>query len=327
MGVAVAGDGTLNYSALKTKHVIWIINGNGSRKKDWYENPELSPNYARLAREGFVYEESHNDSVSQHGRSWRELMTGNPDSSRHYPTPLHYLRKAYGDAPTKYWFIAGSSEYRQWHFDPKWFRMKLSGYSEHTDPIVIDMSPFAASLPDLGLKYPPIPRQPFIGDALAFASVPYVMKRLKPRILIVHQSGHDVAHDTGYAEYEKVCRTTDEQIGRILDFIKNDRYFSSTTAIVIRPECGRDDDINCHGHINHSEGYYQTHRSAEIWWGPDIRAGVHRGVVNRVDFVPSLTKLFGVDSEYAVGRPHMQMFKKNVRAWCSGIAKLDKRRL
>ncbi len=59
----------------KTKHLIWIINGNGSRKMDWYENPTLSPNYARLAKSAFVYTNSHNETISHHGMrlGWNSL--------------------------------------------------------------------------------------------------------------------------------------------------------------------------------------------------------------------------------------------------------------
>src|SRR2546423_8883329 len=63
-----------------TRHVIWIVNGNGSRKKDWYQNSSLCPNFARVVREGFVYEESFNETVSRHTDSWNELITGRPYS-------------------------------------------------------------------------------------------------------------------------------------------------------------------------------------------------------------------------------------------------------
>ena len=74
---------------LKTKHLIWIINGNGSRKKEWYENPQLQPNYARIVKESFVFEEDHNNTVSEHGNSWTELLTGNESQSGIplFPTP------------------------------------------------------------------------------------------------------------------------------------------------------------------------------------------------------------------------------------------------
>src|SRR5205085_824058 len=134
---------------------------------------------------------------------------------------------------------------------------------------------------DLNLSNTPIPRNPFVADAIGLALIPKVMAAFKPKVLIYHQVGHDAAHgsggfpqrETGYSEYEKVCRTTDEQIGRIFDFVKHDPYFSRQTAIVIRPECGRDDEVTPYGELHHSTGYYQSHHSAELWWGPDIKRG------------------------------------------------------
>jgi hypothetical protein len=109
-----------------------------------------------------------------------------------------------------------------------------------------------------------------------------------------------------------VCRTTDVQVGRIVDFVKRDAYFSGKTAIVIRPEFGRDDEPNMYGELHHSEGFYQTHRSAEIWWGPDFKVGVDKSLKNRRDFAPSLLKLFNVNATDAMGQVHPEMFKASL---------------
>ena len=113
---ALAQETSLNF---KTKHIIWIINGNGSRKSEWYEKKDLSPNYQRLVNAGFVYEEDHNETVSDHGHSWTELLTGNrlQNGIPLYPTPPHYVRKAHGDAATNYWYVNGVSYYRQWRYN------------------------------------------------------------------------------------------------------------------------------------------------------------------------------------------------------------------
>ena len=57
-----------------------------------------------------------------------------------------------------------------------------------------------------------------------------------------------------------------------------------------------------YGELHHSEGYPQTMSSAELWWGPDFRKGVCREIKNRVDIVPSITKVFNVDAVFAAGR-------------------------
>lgn len=343
----------------KTKHLIWILNGNGSRKREWYEDASISPNYARLVKEGFVYEEDHNETVSNHGHSWTECITGNRQQSSTplYPTPPHYVRKVHGDQASNYWYINGVSYYRQWRYNTKYFTTHPE-YGENTRPVSMtathiywpdqkrtprqiveqefpDMGLTApekkqmeefidatmkAKLWDFNLKYAPIPRDPFLGDSLGLAAIPHVLQTFKPKIIMYQQVGHDTGHgnggylrqQTGYFEYEKVCKTTDEQLGRLIDFIQKDPYFSKNTAIVIRPEFGRDDEINMYGEVNHSDGYYQCHRSASIWWGPDFKPGKSNLLVNRMDVVPTITKIFNADAPYALGQVRHHMFQPHV---------------
>ncbi len=353
---------------LKTKHLIWLINGNGSRKKEWYENPELQPNYARLVREGFVFEEDYNHTVSEHGNSWTELLQGNENQSSIplFPTVPNYVRKHHGDQATNYFYLNGVSYYRQWRFSEKYFTVHpdfgpetrpLSLTASHIynseahahNPVYRKQSPrdlVRSEFPDVGLtepeakqleefiedtlqrrvydvtglKHPSIPRDPFLGDAMALAVLPDLMKAFKPRMIIYQQVGHDTGHgaggflrqQTGFFEYEKVAKTTDELIGKIIDFVENDPYFRDNTAIVVRPEFGRDDEVNMYGEINHSGGYYYCHSSASIFWGPDFKKGKTNEVVNRLDVCPTLTKLFGADAPYSVGLVRPQMFKDEI---------------
>ena len=90
----------------------------------------------------------------------------------------------------------------------------------------------------------------------------------------------DPDNPRGYFEYEKVHRTTDEQLVKLIDFIEYDPYFSKNTTVVIRPEFGRDDEVNMYGAVNHSTGYYQCHRSASIFWGPDFKKGISKLLVD-----------------------------------------------
>src|SRR5262245_31156291 len=225
-GAAFSFHPTATANDFRTKHVIWIINGNGSRKKDWYENPDLFPNYARLVREGFVYEESLNETVANHNRAVRELLTGNPDTSasRMYPTPLHYIRRAYRDSATRYWFINSVSSYGQWCRSSNCLVPEQAEFDEDTRPIHLIAAAkqvsheglsfvekqivhqFLSDFSNVGqwkdaLKSVPIPRDPFIGDAAGFAVIPHILKEFKPRLIIFHQVGHDTGH--GDAEYAR----------------------------------------------------------------------------------------------------------------------------
>jgi len=40
---------------MNTEHLIFVVNGNGLRKKDYYEDASISPNTRRVADEGFVF--------------------------------------------------------------------------------------------------------------------------------------------------------------------------------------------------------------------------------------------------------------------------------
>ena len=77
----------------QTKHLIFIVNGGGARKKDYYENELLSPNIRRLAGEGFVFEQDHCDRISSHDAAFMELLTGREcqPGARPYPTVFDYL--------------------------------------------------------------------------------------------------------------------------------------------------------------------------------------------------------------------------------------------
>ena len=101
--------------------------------------------------------------------------------------------------------------------------------------------------------------------------------------------------------------------GQIYDFVRNDPYFSTNTAIVIRPETGRDDEVNLYGEIHHSDGYYYAHRPASVWFGPDFKEGVRiKDVVNRMDMAPTLAWMMGAEKTMAKGHVRNHMFKDHV---------------
>ena len=344
---------------LNTKHAIVILNGNGNRKKEFYENPEMSPNITKLAKESFVYTEDANNTVSNHGNSWTELLTGNSIQSGVplFPTMPHYIRKQMGDQATNYWYLQGISYYRGWRYNVKYFTSHPE-YGVDTRPISMTSGQIfyerqkkhpgeivAEEFPDMGLtaserskleqfigdtlssgdympnlKNKPIPRTPFWEEAQALYLLPKIFKEFKPRVMFYQQVGHDTGHgsggllrdETGFFEYSQVIRSTDEAIGEIIRFVKNDPYFSKNTAIIIRPEFGRDDEINLYGEIHHSEGYYYCYRSASIWNGPDFKPGVSDVVVNRLDFAPTVAAVFNAPAPYSDGQVRDQLWAPHV---------------
>jgi hypothetical protein len=225
-----------NSPHLQTQHVILVVNGNGARKKDYYENASVAPQISQLAAEGFVFEEDHCDTVTSHRACFAELVHG-------------------------------------------------------------------------------LPNFQCISDSLR---VPEIMWKSRPALLIFRETRHDRGHGAGgyprsvagYDEYLAVVKQTDLAIGRIADWVKNDPYFREKTAIVIRPEFGRDDEINAFGELHHSPGFYYAHRVASIYWGPDFNKGVDRKtIINRRDMAPTLAKLMGIKLDYPMGRVVPGLFK------------------
>ncbi len=172
---------------------------------------------------------------------------------------------------------------------------------DHSDTVTFHQSCFRELIHGL-------PGCAFTKDGLR---VPDMMDELRPRILIYRETRHDVGHrHEGYEDYLEVVKETDESVRRIKDWVNSDSYFNQKTAIVVRPEFGRDDVVNVLGELHHSPGFYYTHRVATIFWGPDFNNGVDRKtVINRRDMAPTLASLLNIDLKYPAGRVVPGLFK------------------
>lgn len=258
---------------LKTKHLIVIVNGPGSRKKDYYENSAISPNINKIAREGFVFEEDQCSQAASHHRAYDGLIRGFDGENAASPSFIEYVREAYREPATRYW-----------HLRPGLSQDPFDGMtlSRRETPYIKDFAEAFAGEPSL-------------------ERIPTIMAEFKPRILLFQQTGHDTGHHS-YEDYLRVVQSTDQSVGKIADWIRNDPYFSTNTAIVIRPDFGRDDEPNRLGELHHSQGFYYSERVASIFWGPDFRQGVSRSLVHSIDFCPTLTHLFGVAAKVSQGQ-------------------------
>jgi hypothetical protein len=81
----------------QTQHLVLIGIGGGVRKKDYYEDPSLSPNLHRLARQAFVFEEDHCERIASHESAFTELLQGRAvnGATANYPTLLDYIGNGY----------------------------------------------------------------------------------------------------------------------------------------------------------------------------------------------------------------------------------------
>jgi len=156
---------------------------------------------------------------------------------------------------------------------------------------------------DSGPAYPTI--LDYVSRSIQLNSIreiPRIMQQYRPRVVVCRETSHDVGHQS-YEDYLRTIKRADETIGGVFDWVGAHPYFHRNTAIVIRPEFGRDDEVNRHGQLHHSYGFYYTHRVASIFWGPDFNQGVDRRIVVQArDLAPTLVTLFGVCAIQAEGR-------------------------
>jgi hypothetical protein len=176
---------------------------------------------------------------------------------------------------------------------------------------------------------PPSTREPLIdrqlqyGDAQCLVMAPQILKAFKPRILTLQILALDDAHadfgywdyNTDYWEYIKHVKATDELIGNLWAEVQADPYLRKTTALLVRPECGRDDEVNIYGQLGHSPGNYYAHYVWTMALGPDFKKNhVVEDKVQRRDLATTITYLMGGgNAEHSVGHVRTQMFRDEYR--------------
>jgi hypothetical protein len=145
----------------------------------------------------------------------------------------------------------------------------------------------------------------YVGNGLQLDRIEEIrpaLQQSRPRLIVCRLQTLEVGH-VNYALYQNDVRRIDSALGTLFDWVKGHPHFSRNTAIVFRPEFGRDDVVNDEGQLHHSYGFYFTHRVASVFWGPDFNRGVdQKTIVTSLDMAPTLTKLFSVDAIHARGR-------------------------
>ncbi len=339
----------------KAKHLINIIYGNGVRKLDVIDNPENAPYQSKMIREGTLFTEDYGETANLHGYMYTEVLTGRDAPSQRplYPTWNEYVRKKSAGKATDYWMLQGVSYSRAWTWDVKHFSShpeygvrygatgvtmnkmfhpenkrspaemmdlqieKDLGHSpaerNRVEEWIADvMASKRYELPST--KEPVIERELQIGDATSLHLAGRVMKDFKPRVLTIQLLAMDDAH-ADYDGYVKHIKTTDELIGKLWADIQADSYFRENTSLIVRPECGRDDEVNIYGQLGHSLGNYHAHYVWMMALGPDFkREHVVKERVQRRDLVPTITYLMaGENAEYSNGHVRTQLFKDRYR--------------
>lgn len=363
--VEVERERTVPDRSLKTKHLVVVIYGNGCRKKDTVEDPEHTPQMARMMAEGSVCTEDFGETANLHGYMYTELLTGRETVSEHplYPTWTEIVRRELGGSPNDYWMLQGVSYYRSWVYDRKhWSAHRDGGLRFGANSLTMnkifhdDQRRSPAELvrahlePGLGhtrrsrqevedwiadalarrLDLPASTRTPLVdrevplGDGQCFEIAKRLLADFRPKLITIQMLALDDAHadagfwdyDTDYEQYRQHLAATDELLGNLHDFIRADPALRDTTSILLRPECGRDDEVNAYGQLHHSQGNYYAHNVWTLGVGPDFRRGARFGEqVGRRDLCPTVAYLLtGRDlAGFATGSVRTQMFRDEYR--------------
>ncbi len=132
-----------------------------------------------------------------------------------------------------------------------------------------------------------------------------LMTQLAPSLLWITLHDVDVAHSGAYSLYIDGIRRTDRLCLDIWNHIQATPAYQGKTTMLILPDFGRDSDMNPAGNG------FQHHRTGDAasrtTWMMALGHGVREGVfieraVESTDLVPTVGKLFGIDTPLSQGR-------------------------
>jgi hypothetical protein len=138
-------------------------------------------------------------------------------------------------------------------------------------------------------------------DAKALRVARNLISIFKPTLTAVVLQDADIAHGS-YNGYVEVIRRNDAAVGEIHRAVLADPELRDSTAIVVCPEFGRDQDLNARRGLDHGDNSDDLNFVSTVCWGPDFRKGqVVTKDVRAIDICPTLCELLGADARLARG--------------------------
>lgn len=175
-------------------------------------------------------------------------------------------------------------------------------------------------------KRPAVDRPFPLGDCQSIVLAERILRDFKPKMITVQVLALDDAHPdfgsprsargaTGFETYLQHLAVLDELIGGLWARIQCDPGLRGTTALLIRPDCGRNAEVDRYGQLGHSPGDDHAHNVWTSALGPDFETGrVVRERVERRDLAPTITYLMsGAGAEHASGHVRTQLFRDRYR--------------
>lgn len=144
------------------------------------------------------------------------------------------------------------------------------------------------------------------GDAQTIGYACEVMKWFRPTLTVVNMSAVDGCH-SNFTGYLASLHRADHGVGHLWNFIQTEiPEMAGNTAIIVAPECGRNDEPNAVRDQNDWYAYDHSDQNALRIFGMMAGAGVPSNLVigsedNPVgiatDVVPTVAELLGIKSE------------------------------
>jgi hypothetical protein len=340
--------------ALATRHGVVIIYGNGVRKKDVVDNPSRAPHHERIAAQGTLFTDDFNDTAELHGYMSTELLTGRDASTEQprFPTWSEYIRRETMLPASQFWMLQPVAKYRAWSWDRKHysthgdFGSRYGATSITTAETFVDRDEFdtrrhietqlepglrhsrqereqiVAFIADLRARrgwVPPSTRTRLSRsaveqhDAVCLQVATEILRAFRPRLITVQLLGFDEAHRS-YRQYLNHISSIDELVGAMWDVIQADASMRMTTALFIRPDCGRNAAVSRGGRLGHAHGDSDAHYVWSLAAGPDFKRGaVVTDRVNRRDWAPTITyALSGTHAHFSTGSVRTQLFLEDL---------------
>lgn len=312
--------------AQRIEHVVLINFGGGVRSRETVHGPEITPQLARLAREGSLYLNVEAEGFGHFG-AVLALFTGNSglmgltDRSES-PTLFEYVRKSLALTADDCWLVTGDADFSflaaSAHPDyGEAFAARVFVSPEGASPFAPVLRRFGnpvgpggagqKALEALAEHFPqPEGEQPdapqgfesaagMRGDLRALSAARRILLQHRPRLLAVVLNDADVAHKS-FKEYVKVVQENDSALGQLLDALDADPELAASTAIIVCPEFGRDRSLNRFNGLDHGDGSSDLNRVALHVRGPGIPAGLRvDDPVRTVDLTPTVCAMLGVE--------------------------------
>ncbi len=140
-------------------------------------------------------------------------------------------------------------------------------------------------------------------DARAVRTGIALLRLFRPRLLVVRLTQADVGHANLFAYWDVLFRD-DAELARLRAEIADDPALSSTTALVLVPDIGRNATQNAAAGLDHDDASPDARTVAVVGEGPGFRRVTSlKAPLSVCDLCPTLGRLLGFATPYAEGSP------------------------